>query len=55
MTWYGYLIRCSVARGASTDQQVCGSCGTVLGDRIVDTRSECKLVGACSSVVKCES
>ena len=23
---------------------VCGSCGTVLGDRIVDTRSECELV-----------
>jgi transcription initiation factor TFIIB len=21
---------------------VCGTCGTILGDRIVDTRSECK-------------
>lgn len=25
-----------------TELQVCADCGTILGDRIVDTRSECK-------------
>ena len=25
-----------------TDSEVCGDCGTILGDRIVDTRSECE-------------
>jgi len=24
------------------DEEVCGDCGTILGDRIVDTRSECE-------------
>jgi hypothetical protein len=28
----------------SSGDLVCGTCGLVLGDRVVDTRSECKLL-----------